>query len=95
MNAMMWKPPTMTDPNEEDAADRPHRELRIGGAIVALFFLGLLGWAAQTPLDAGAYAQGVIAVSGNRQAVQRRLPALRLASGDVRGRPRAFAAETC
>lgn len=85
MNAMMWKPPTMTDPNEEDAADRPHRELRIGGAIVALFFLGLLGWAAQTPLDAGAYAQGVIAVSGNRQAVQHRdggiVTALHVAEG--------------
>lgn len=87
MNAMMWKPPTMTDPNEEDAADRPHRELRIGGAIVALFFLGLLGWAAQTPLDAGAYAQGVIAVSGNRQAVQHRdggiVTALHVAEGQT------------
>lgn len=87
MNAMMWKPPTMIDPNEEDAADRPHRELRIGGAIVALFFLGLLGWAAQTPLDAGAYAQGVIAVSGNRQAVQHRdggiVTALHVAEGQT------------
>ncbi len=87
MNAMLWKPPTMTDPNEEDAADRPHRELRIGGAIVALFFLGLLGWAAQTPLDAGAYAQGVIAVSGNRQAVQHRdggiVTALHVAEGQT------------
>lgn len=87
MNAMMWKPPTMTGPNGEDAADRPHRELRIGGAIVALFFLGLLGWAAQTPLDAGAYAQGVIAVSGNRQAVQHRdggiVTALHVAEGQT------------
>lgn len=72
MNDMMWKPPIMTDLKAEDSVDRPHRELRLGGAIVALFFVGLLGWAAMTPLDAGAYAQGVIAVSGSRQAVQHR-----------------------
>lgn len=72
MNDMMWKPPLMTDTEDQDFADRPHRELRLGGAIVALFFVGLLGWAAMTPLDAGAYAQGVIAVSGSRQAVQHR-----------------------
>lgn len=87
MNAMMWKPPTTIDPEEEDAADRPHRELRIGGAIIALFFIGLLGWAAQTPLDAGAYAQGFIAVSGNRQAVQHRdggiVTALHVAEGQT------------
>jgi HlyD family type I secretion membrane fusion protein len=32
----------------------------------------LLGWAALIPLDAGAIAEGVVAVSGNRQAVQHR-----------------------
>src|SRR3546814_15650262 len=32
----------------------------------------MLGWASLTPLDAGAYAPGVIAVSGSRQAVQHR-----------------------
>lgn len=72
MNDMMWKPPIMADLNDKDFADRPHREMRIGAAIIALFFLGFLGWAAVTPLDAGAYAQGIVAVSGNRQAVQHR-----------------------
>ena len=32
--------------------------------------MGLLGFAALTPLDAGAFAEGVVTVSGNRQAVQ-------------------------
>lgn len=53
-------------------SDDPRRELRIGAIIAGAFFIGFLGWAAITPLDAGAYASGVIAVSGNRQAVQHR-----------------------
>lgn len=72
MNDMRWTAPPATDPAEDNSADRPHRELRIGGAIIAFFFVGLLGWAAVTPLDAGAYAQGFVAVSGSRQAVQHR-----------------------
>ncbi|MDP2258174.1 MAG: HlyD family type I secretion periplasmic adaptor subunit [Caulobacter sp.] len=51
-------------------ADDPRKELRVGGIIAGVFFIGFLGWAAITPLDAGAYASGFIAVSGNRQAVQ-------------------------
>lgn len=43
---------------------------RKGMIIAGFFFIGLLGWAAMTPLDAGAYAEGVIAVSGKRQVVQ-------------------------
>ena len=46
-----------------------------------------LGWAALAPLDAGAYAQGQIAISGNRQAVQHReggvVSALLVAEGDT------------
>ncbi len=53
-------------------ADDPKREIRVGGIIAFLFFIVLLGWAAFAPLDAGVYAQGTIAVSGNRQAVQHR-----------------------
>ncbi len=53
-------------------ADDPRREIRTGGIIAFLFFVVLLGWAAFAPLDAGVYAQGAIAVSGNRQAVQHR-----------------------
>jgi len=52
------------------ALDSSKTEVRIGAAIAGLFFIGLLGWAALTPLDAGAMGQGMVAVSGNRQAVQ-------------------------
>jgi len=64
------------DPRPARAAapldDDPRWELRAGAIIAGAFFVGFLGWAAITPLDAGAYAPGVIAVSGNRQAVQHR-----------------------
>ena len=50
--------------------DDPRRDIRIGGAIAVFFFVILLGWAAFAPLDAGVHAQGSVAVSGNRQAVQ-------------------------
>lgn len=67
--------------------DNPRRELIVGGTIVVLFFGIFLGWAALAPLDAGAYAQGQIAVSGNRQAVQHRdggvVSALLVAEGDT------------
>ena len=67
--------------------DNPRRELVIGGTIIVLFFVIFLGWAALAPLDAGAYAQGQIAVSGNRQAVQHReggvVSALLVAEGDT------------
>ncbi|MDY6924024.1 MAG: HlyD family type I secretion periplasmic adaptor subunit [Pseudomonadota bacterium] len=67
--------------------DTPRRELMIGGVIIVLFFGVFLGWAAFAPLDAGAYAQGQVAVSGNRQAVQHReggvVSALHVAEGDT------------
>jgi HlyD family type I secretion membrane fusion protein len=47
-------------------------EMRKGLILAGAFFIGLLGWAAITPLDSGAIAQGVVAVSGNRQSVQHR-----------------------
>lgn len=52
--------------------DDPAQEKRIALLVGGAFFIGFLGWAAFAPLDAGAYAQGQIAVSGNRQAVQHR-----------------------
>jgi HlyD family secretion protein len=52
--------------------DTPRKEFRSGGLIAGLFFVGLLGGAALIPLDAGAVAEGVVAVSGHRQAVQHR-----------------------
>ncbi len=62
--------PTAPATPEPLLSDDPRQELRVGGIIAGAFFVGFLGWAALTPLDAGAYASGVIAVSGNRQAVQ-------------------------
>ena len=54
------------------AVDDPQRDLRFGGIVAFVFFVVLLGWAAFVPLDAGVHAQGYVAVSGNRQAVQHR-----------------------
>jgi HlyD family secretion protein len=59
----------LTSPVHSDAGD-PRREIRLGIAIAVAFFVVFLGWAALTPLDAGAHAAGTIAVSGNRQTVQ-------------------------
>jgi multidrug efflux pump subunit AcrA (membrane-fusion protein) len=69
MNALSSFPP-LAESLEELLS--PSRELRKGWLIAGLFFIGLLGWAAVTPLDAGAMAQGIVAVSGSRQAVQHR-----------------------
>lgn len=67
--------------------DGAHGELRAGLAVAGVFFVGFLGWAAFAPLDAGAYAQGVVVVSGSRQAVQHReggvISALRVQEGDL------------
>lgn len=50
----------------------PRREIALGSVVVAIFFIGFLGWASLAPLDAGAYAAGQVTVSGNQQAVQHR-----------------------
>lgn len=67
--------------------DAPRRELIIGGGVIFAFFILFLGWAAFAPLDAGAFATGQVAVSGNRQAVQHRdggvVSALHVAEGDT------------
>lgn len=67
--------------------DAPRRDLMIGAGIIVAFFVLFLGWAAFAPLDAGAFAQGQVAVSGNRQAVQHRdggvVSALHVAEGDT------------
>jgi HlyD family secretion protein len=47
-------------------------ELRVGGIVAGAFFLGFMGWASFIPLDAAATAEGIVAVAGNRQAVQHR-----------------------
>jgi HlyD family secretion protein len=53
-------------------SDDPRKELRIGGAIAFGFFVVFLGWAAFAPLDAAAFANGQLQVSGQRQSVQHR-----------------------
>jgi HlyD family secretion protein len=71
MTDMSWKP-TAVEMKAAEALSSHKGELRRGLMIAGVFFVGLLGWAAVTPLDAGAIAQGVVAVSGSRQAVQHR-----------------------
>jgi HlyD family secretion protein len=61
----------LTSPMHSEAGN-PRREIRLGLAIAAAFFVLFLGWAAFIPLDAGVHATGTIAVSGNRQTVQHR-----------------------
>ena len=81
-------PPAVPPPPAQPApvSDTPRRELIVGGVIILLFFGFFLGWAAFAPLDAGAYGQGQVAVSGNRQAVQHReggvVSTLHVAEGD-------------
>ncbi len=76
----------MTD-QTDTVPDAAVFEPRLGLAIIVVFFVGFLGWAAFARLDAGAFAQGQIAVSGNRQAVQHReggvVGALHVAEGDT------------
>lgn len=72
MNAASFSDEIDGTPLTVGAMDSPKGEVRIGAWIAGLFFAGFLGWAALTPLDAGALAQGSVAVSGNRQAVQHR-----------------------
>jgi HlyD family type I secretion membrane fusion protein len=70
----------------DEGADSPRPELVIGGVVIVAFFFVFLGWAAFAPLDAGAFAQGQVTVSGNRQAVQHPdggvVSALKVAEGD-------------
>jgi HlyD family type I secretion membrane fusion protein len=70
MNDMTWAAPEAAHYVNDDDADAPGLDIRKGVMIGAAFFVGLLGFAALTPLDAGAAAEGVVAVSGSRQAVQ-------------------------
>jgi HlyD family secretion protein len=70
MNDMTRIAPAGADFVDGEQHDAPGRDIRKGAMIGAAFFVGLLGFAALTPLDAGASADGVVAVSGSRQAVQ-------------------------
>ena len=83
----MTAPSPQPNPSRADtASDSPRLDLVIGGTVIGLFFVLFLGWAAFAPLDAGAFAQGHVAISGNRQSVQHReggsVRALHVAEGD-------------
>ena len=52
--------------------DDPTKELRVGAIVAFGFFVVFLGWAAFAPLDAAAFANGQLQVSGQRQSVQHR-----------------------
>jgi HlyD family type I secretion membrane fusion protein len=59
-------------PLDEQQASDPRREIRLGTLVMAAFLVAILLWAGFMPLADGVHAHGVIAVSGNRQAVQHR-----------------------
>lgn len=59
-------------PFDEQQASDPRREVRQGALVMAAFLFVILFWAAFAPLSDGVHARGIIAVSGNRQAVQHR-----------------------
>ncbi|MGH7028075.1 HlyD family type I secretion periplasmic adaptor subunit [Brevundimonas sp.] len=78
--------PDLLDGNSEAETDSPRRDAVIGAVALFIFFVLFLGWAAFAPLDAGAFATGQVAVTGNRQAVQHKeggvVSALGVAEGD-------------
>lgn len=71
MKAVLLPP---SEPVAASAASEsdPRRDIRMGLVVAALFFVVFLGWAAFARLDAAAYAQGTLVVSGQRQSVQHR-----------------------
>lgn len=60
------------DNAERTDEDSGRGEIFAGLLAIGLFFVGFIGWAAVTPLDAAVVASGVVVVSGNRQTVQHR-----------------------
>jgi HlyD family secretion protein len=71
----------------------PSPEAKFGYGLMAVFFIGFLGWAAFAPLDAAVVGEATVKVSGNRQVVQHRdggavtrisvTEGARVAAGDV------------
>jgi HlyD family type I secretion membrane fusion protein len=59
------KPPKLKRPT-----DNYKGVARIGYGIIAVTFVGLLGWAAFAPLDSAVIANGVVSAEGNRKTVQ-------------------------
>lgn len=65
----------------------PRREIRVGGALVALFVLGFVGWSAVARLDSAVHTPGVVRVAGSSQVVQNRaggvVTAIHVREGDA------------
>jgi HlyD family type I secretion membrane fusion protein len=59
-------------PLDERQVSNPQADIRQGILVMAGFVVAILLWAGFMPLADGVHARGVIAVSGNRQAVQHR-----------------------
>ncbi|MFZ2994705.1 HlyD family type I secretion periplasmic adaptor subunit [Sphingobium sp.] len=70
MNALPQFSPPFTAIDVPVPAHDPRREIRIGAALIGIFFVGFAGWAAVARLDSAVHAGGVVRVMGSRQAVQ-------------------------
>jgi HlyD family type I secretion membrane fusion protein len=60
----------MKPPKIQRPTDNYKTVARIGYAVIAFTFVGLLGWAALAPLDSAVIASGVISAEGNRRTIQ-------------------------
>ncbi len=60
----------MKPPKIQRPTDNYKTVARIGYGIIALTFVGVLGWAAFAPLDSAVIANGVISAEGNRKTIQ-------------------------
>lgn len=60
----------MKPPKIQRPTDNYKGVARIGYAIIAMTFVGLLGWAAFAPLDSAVIANGVVSAEGNRRTIQ-------------------------
>ncbi|MCY1647013.1 HlyD family type I secretion periplasmic adaptor subunit [Caulobacter sp. SL161] len=60
----------MKPPKIQRPTDNYKRVAQIGYAIIAMTFVGLLGWAAFAPLDSAVIANGVVSAEGNRRTIQ-------------------------
>lgn len=64
--------PRGTPETPAEAEDSGRGDIRAGIIAIIVFFIGFVGWAAFTPLDAAVVAPGVVVVAGNRQTIQHR-----------------------
>lgn len=60
----------MKPPKIQRPTDNFKGVARIGYAVIAFTFVGLLGWAAFAPLDSAVIANGIVSAEGNRKTIQ-------------------------